>query len=87
RARFGAEILKALRELPRHMAEINLPILIMHGTADRLSDPGGSQMLYERLGSSDKTLKLYEGFYHEVFNEPDHRRVLGDVEAWLATRI
>ncbi len=86
-ARFGAEILKALRELPRHMAEINLPILIMHGTADRLSDPGGSQMLYERVGSSDKTLKLYEGFYHEVFNEPDHLRVLGDMETWLATRI
>ncbi len=87
RARFGGEMLKTLQELPRQMPKINLPILIMHGTADRLSDPQGSQMLYERVGSSDKTLKLYEGFYHEIFNEPGHKQVLGDMETWLATRI
>ncbi|TET18159.1 MAG: alpha/beta hydrolase [Dehalococcoidia bacterium] len=87
RARFGAEILKTLQELPRQMPEINLPILIMHGTADLLCDPQGSQMLYERVGSRDKTLKLYEGFYHEILNEPGHKQVLADMEAWLATRI
>jgi alpha-beta hydrolase superfamily lysophospholipase len=44
-------------------------------------------MLYERVGSRDKTLKLYEGFYHEIFNEPGHKQVLADMETWLATRI
>ena len=87
RARFGAEMLKTLRELPRQMPEVNLPILIMHGTADRLCDPQGSQMLYEWAGSMDKTLKLYEGFYHEIFNEPGHKQVMADMETWLATRI
>ncbi len=87
RARFGAEMLKTLRELPRQMPKVNLPILIMHGTADRLCDPQGSQMLYERAGSRDKTLKLYEGFYHEIFNEPGHKQVMADMETWLATRI
>ena len=87
RARLGAEMLKTLQELPRQMPKINLPILIMHGTADQLCDPDGSQMLYERVGSRDKTLKLYEGFYHEIFNEPGHKQVLADVETWLATRI
>jgi alpha-beta hydrolase superfamily lysophospholipase len=44
-------------------------------------------MLYELVGSRDKTLKLYEGFYHEIFNEPGHLQVMADLEAWLATRI
>jgi len=87
RARLGAELLKTIDELHSQVAEITLPILIMHGTADRLSDPEGSRVLYERVGSRDKTLKLYEGFYHEIFNEPEHRQVMADVEAWLAARI
>lgn len=85
--RFGAEMLATLRKLPSEMPESNLPILIMHGTADRLCDPEGSRILYERANSRDKTLKLYEGFYHEIFNEPGHKQVLADMEAWLAARI
>jgi lysophospholipase len=87
RARFGGEMVKIQQELPRRMPEIKLPILIMHGTADRLCDPEGSQMLYERVSSKDKTLKLYEGFYHEIFNEPGREQVFADMEAWLATHI
>ncbi|MBA7621554.1 Monoacylglycerol lipase [subsurface metagenome] len=85
--RFGVEMLATLRKLPSEMPEINLPILIMHGTADRLCDPEGSRILYERADSRDKTLTLYEGFYHEIFNEPGHKQVLADMEAWLAARI
>jgi len=87
RARMGAELIKTIQKLPYQIPEINLPILIMHGTADRLSDPEGSQMLYERLSSKDKTLKLYEGFYHEIFNEPGRKQVFADMEAWLAVRM
>lgn len=87
RARLGAELIKTMHGLPSKIPEINLPILIMHGTADRLSDPKGSQILFERVGSKDKTLKLYDGFYHEIFNEPKRERVFEDIEAWLATHI
>jgi alpha-beta hydrolase superfamily lysophospholipase len=87
RARLGAELLKTTRELPSQMPWIHLPILIMHGTADRLSNPAGSQLFYERASSKDKTLKLYAGFYHEIFNEPGREQVFADMEAWLATRI
>jgi len=86
-ARLGVELIKTVDRLPSQMPAINLPILIMHGTADRLCKPEGSQMLYDLVGSSDKTLKLYEGFHHEIFNEPGHLQVMADVEAWLATRI
>jgi len=86
-ARLGVEMVKTMDKLPSLIPQINLPILIMHGTEDRLSNPEGSPMLYGLVGSHDKTLKLYEGFHHEIFNEPGHLQVMADVEAWLTTRI
>jgi len=86
-ARTGAELVKMWKTLPEQMPKIKLPVLIMHGSADQLSDPAGSKLLYERAGSKDKTLKLYDGFYHEIYNEPEHKQVMADVEAWLAAHI
>src|SRR2546421_395083 len=63
-----------------------LPMLIMAGTGDRGVPPPGSVMLHDRAGSPDRTLRLYEGLYHELFNEPERRVVLGDVAAWLEAR-
>ena len=83
RARLGAELIKAIQTLPGQMPKIGLPILIMHGTADRLSDPNGSEILYERVGSRDKTLKRYDGFYHEIFNEPGREQVFADMGSWV----
>jgi acylglycerol lipase len=87
RARLGVELIKAMGMIKRQISEIRIPILVMHGAADRLSDPKGSEMLYKEASSADKTLKLYEGFYHEVFNEPGREQVLADVETWLKTRV
>jgi alpha-beta hydrolase superfamily lysophospholipase len=86
-ARMGAELARMWKQLPEQMTEIKLPVLIMHGSADHLADPRGSKLLYERVGSKDKTLKLYDGFYHEIFNEPEHKQVMADMEAWLAKHI
>ena len=85
--RFGAEMIMTLRKLPSEIHKITLPVLIMHGTADRLGDPAGSRMLYERVSSEDKTLKLYDGFHHEIFNEPGHQQVMADMEAWLEAHL
>jgi acylglycerol lipase len=86
-ARLSAEMLRALLRVQAETAKITLPFLAMQGGADRLVDPDGAQILYEKAGSTDKTLKIYEGLYHEIFNEPEHAQVLGDVEAWLSPRI
>jgi acylglycerol lipase len=86
-ARLGAELVKVLNQMPRLIPKITIPIIIMYGTEDRLSNPEGSQMLYDLVGSRDKTLKKYEGFYHEIFNEPEHLQVMADLEAWLAAHI
>lgn len=85
--RSAAEALKAMQRVSAEARRITLPILILQGSEDKLVDPKGAQMLYDKVGSTDKTYKLYEGLYHEVHNEPEHDRVLGDVGAWLEAHL
>ncbi len=68
------------------MGEISLPLLIMHGTADLLVPYPGSEQLMARAASKDKTLRLYDGLYHEILNEPERGQVLRDIIAWLDAR-
>lgn len=82
-ARLAAEMLKAMQTVSNQATRITLPILILQGSADRLVNPAGAQMLYDAVSSADKGIKIYDGFYHEVFNEPEHDKVLQDVEIWL----
>ena len=86
-ARTGAEILKATKTITARVSEISIPMLIMHGTSDKLADVSGSKMLYEQASSKDKTLKLYEGLYHEILNEPEQDQVKADILAWLDAHI
>lgn len=86
-ARLSAELVKAIQRVTAEATKITLPILIVQGGADKLVDPKGAQMLYDAVSSADKTIKIYDGLYHEVFNEPEHDQVLGDVKAWLETHL
>jgi len=86
-ARLAAELLKAMRRVTAEADKITLPFFVVQGNADRLVDPAGAQMLYDQASSKDKAIRIYEGYYHEVFNEPEHGRVLKDVETWLAAHI
>ena len=86
-ARLGAELLKTMRYVTEHATEIKLPIIIVQGSDDKLVDPSGAQLLYDLVGSEDKMIKIYDGFYHEVFNEPEHEQVLNDVETWLGAHL
>jgi acylglycerol lipase len=83
-ARLAAELLKAMLRVAAEADKIILPFIVIQGSEDKLVDPGGAQMLYEKAGSKDKTIKVYDGLYHEVFNELERARVLKDVETWLA---
>jgi alpha-beta hydrolase superfamily lysophospholipase len=82
-SRLAAEMLQAMQTVTVQAAKITLPILIVQGSADRLVNPEGARELYEAVSSADKQIKIYDGFYHEVFNEPEHDKVLRDVELWL----
>lgn len=86
-ARLIHEMLKAMQRITAEAPKITLPVLIVRGSADRLIDPDGARMLYGAISSVDKTIKIYDGLYHEVFNEPEHNQVLGDVETWLEARL
>ena len=85
-ARLAAELLSAMLRITAEAGKITLPIIVVQGSEDKLVDPSGAQMLYDKASSKDKTLKIYEGLYHEVFNEPEHNQVLKDVEEWLETQ-
>jgi len=82
-ARLACELLKAMQRVSAEASGITLPALIVHGGADRVVDPDGAQMLHSALGSTDKTLTIYDGLFHEIHNEPEHPQVLADISAWL----
>jgi len=86
-ARLAAEMLKAMHYVSGQATKITLPIMIVQGSSDKLVDPAGAQMLYDAVSSTDKEIRIYDGFYHEVFNEPEHDKVLRDVETWLEAHL
>jgi alpha-beta hydrolase superfamily lysophospholipase len=86
-ARTGIELLKAQRRILAEASRIKLPVLMVHGSEDRISPLAGARPFYDAIASADKTLKVYEGLYHEVYNEPEREQVLEDVTAWLETRL
>ena len=64
--------------------KLRVPVLVQHGTADSLVPLAAVKPLYDRLGSPKlRTVRLYEGLYHEAYNEPERDRVIADLEAWL----
>ena len=85
-ARLASELVNAMQRVHAGAATISLPILILQGTEDAIVHPDGAQQFYDAVGSTDKTLKLYDGLYHEVFNEPEKAQVFSDLKTWLAAR-
>jgi alpha-beta hydrolase superfamily lysophospholipase len=83
RARTGTEALRAIEEVQRDISQLRLPLLTLQGTVDLLVDPGAARWVDGHAGSADHTLHIYDGLYHEVFNEPEHEAVLDDVANWL----
>jgi alpha-beta hydrolase superfamily lysophospholipase len=84
-ARTVAEMAAAIERFPDRVGALTLPLLVIHGSADKLVPPAASEMVNARAGSADKTLRIYDGLFHEMFNElpPDRERVIGEVLGWL----
>ncbi len=81
-ARLVRELFGAMGEVQSRAGEITVPLLLLHGGADSMTSPAGSRLLEERAGSSDKTLNIYPGLYHEIFNEPEREQVFADILVW-----
>lgn len=82
-----AEMVRADERLKREFPLFKLPVLILHGTLDKATKPSGSQLFYDKAGSTDKTLKLYEGYYHDLLNDVGKERVMADVKGWINAHV
>lgn len=86
-ARTGAELLLAMSRIEKGRAGLRVPLLVYHGTADKLTEPEGSRDFAGHAGSPDKTLTLHEGSYHETMNDIDRDRVIGELIEWIEKRL
>ncbi|GMP28381.1 hypothetical protein CsSME_00003956 [Camellia sinensis var. sinensis] len=89
RLQTAVELLRTTQEIERRLEEVSLPLLILHGEADIVTDVSVSKSLYEKASSSDKKLNLYKEAYHSLLDgEPDDMiiRVFDDIISWLDER-
>ena len=82
-----AEMVRADERLKKEFPQIKLPVFILHGTLDKATRPSGSQRFFDHAGSTDKTLKLYEGHYHDLLNDLGKEIVMSDIKGWLNNHV
>jgi len=86
-ARTGNELLIMMRSIQKKATEFELPVLLIHGSADGLTNPKGSEMLAGKAKSKDKTLQIFPGGYHELINDSDREKVMNLIVDWIKDRI
>lgn len=86
-ARTAAELSKAIVDVKSCLGKIVTPIYIAHGSADKVVPVAASQLLYNHVGSTDKTLHVYDDLYHEILNETNREEVKANMVAWMEKRL
>ncbi len=81
------EMWKADKQLEVAFGAFSMPLLIIHGTADRATLPAGSRLFFDRAGSADKTLKLYDGHVHDLLADTGKDAIMADILGWIAARL
>ncbi|BFG33245.1 hypothetical protein CerSpe_195190 [Prunus speciosa] len=87
RVRTGYEILRITSYLQQNLSKLRVPFLVLHGTADTVTDPEASQKLYNEASSTDKSIKLFDGLLHDLLFEPEREAIAKDIIDWLNQRI
>jgi len=82
-----AEFARAGDRLTKEFSLITLPVFILHGTADKATKPAGSQEFFDAAGSTDKTLKMYDGHFHDLLNDVGKEVVMSDITKWIGARV
>ncbi|HEX7879622.1 MAG TPA: alpha/beta hydrolase [Candidatus Eisenbacteria bacterium] len=82
-----AALWRADERLTKEFPKIHIPVFIMHGTHDKATVPAGSQFFYDTVGSTDKTLRMYQDHFHDLFNDVGKETVMADTLAWVAARL
>ncbi|KAL8259553.1 hypothetical protein R6Q59_027506 [Mikania micrantha] len=87
RIRTGYEILRISSHLTRNFKSVTIPFFVLHGSADKVTDPLGSQDLYNEAASKYKHLKLYDGFLHDLLFEPEREEIAQDIIDWMVRKL
>jgi alpha-beta hydrolase superfamily lysophospholipase len=82
----AAELFAAVGRTAARAGDVRIPVLLLHGGADRLCDPAGSRVFHAALKSEGSALHIYPELRHEIFNEPEREAVFEDLLAWLRDR-
>ena len=82
-ARTAHEMFRAIRTYPARIGSLTVPCLLMHGDADALVSAVEAAPLFQGIASPDKTIRIWPGLFHEIFNEPEREEVLKITADWL----
>ena len=82
-----AEMVRADERLKAEFPQMTMPLFILHGTLDKATKPSGSQFFYDTAASKDKTLNLYEGYFHDLLNDLGKEAVMEDIKNWITVRL
>jgi alpha-beta hydrolase superfamily lysophospholipase len=82
-----AALVRGGDRLKASFSKVTLPLFVLHGDADKATRPDGSRLFHAKAGSSDKTLKIYEGHAHDLLNDLGKESVAGDIKAWINARL
>jgi alpha-beta hydrolase superfamily lysophospholipase len=85
-ARTASEVIRAIRRIESDGERIEVPLLLMHGGQDQVADIAGSREFYQRVRSNDKRMRVLDGLYHDILNEPERASVLEEISGWLNER-
>ena len=86
-ARLSTEVTGAIARVQARAGELAVPLLIVHGSADRMVPPDGSREFFQKVRHPVRELREYPGAYHGLFADWDQKHVLSDVERWLHLRL
>jgi acylglycerol lipase len=87
RVRTGYEILRISTYLQQNLNKVKVPFFVLHGTADTVTDPEGSIKLYDEASSVDKTIRLLDGFLHDLLYEPERDEIANEIIEWFNSRM
>lgn len=82
-ARTAKELVKSIAYVEEKMPDVTIPFIVLHGTKDGLTNPDGSRQLFKVAKAKDKSIRIYEGLYHDLLHEPEKDKVFADMLAWL----
>lgn len=86
-ARLSTEVVATIARVLADAPRFPVPVLILHGAADRMVTPDGSRAFIDRVGHPDRELREYPDGYHALFADLDRARVLDDLERWIVSRL